>query len=147
MRTATLAVCVLAIIVYAVFAKPQGPKKDAAIEPKKVGPAQLKIVGPTNWGVLTQSGKLLAFNGDPTWDGAGEIRADGTVVIVWTLKSTSEPCPGIYDAPRESDGALVGVWGYSSKGVHIDDDGNLQPGFNGYLLNDVTRRVEVPNAN
>ena len=105
MRTMSLASIVAAFVVMAVCAKPERqPPKEM---PKNPEPLLLKICGQTNWGFLTQAGRQLAWHGDPVWDGLGEIRMDGKINIIWTLRATGEPCPGVYDAPRE-DGALSG---------------------------------------
>ena len=140
MKRTILVLMVVGLVVAAVAGKPTTGKKSDC-PPKEPAAARLKIVGQTNWGVLTQSGNRLAFNGHGQWDGVGEVRRDGSVAVVWTLKSTGEPCPGVYAPPREKDGALVGKWGYASRGAHIDADGVLQARAGGYLHDDTTHAL------
>ena len=85
MRTMSLASIVAAFVVMAVCAKPERqPPKEM---PKNPEPLLLKICGQTNWGFLTQAGRQLAWHGDPVWDGLGEIRMDGKINIIWTLRA------------------------------------------------------------
>lgn len=105
-----------------VMAKPDlpAPKKEAS--PKV--PSVPNLAGQTNWGELTQVGSSFKIDGHPVWFAVGEIRVDGKVNVIWTLRENNEPCPGVYEI-RKIDNALVGLWGYSRHEIHIDEEGNL----------------------
>lgn len=80
------------------------------------------LPGKTNWGNITQAGRNFTIKGHASWEAEGRFRDDGKVVIIWTLLSTKECCPGVY----EWDGIdLIGVWGYAGM-VFIDEAGELQ---------------------
>lgn len=95
---------------------------------------------PSNWGTVTfapESGQFT-FDGHPQWFAVGHVRKDGRIFILWTLRATDEPCPGVYDMV---DGNWTGKWGHSSS-CQIDGDGNLV----GTVMSDSIYKVEPPKG-
>ena len=108
-------------------------------QPKKAERPQLPMLPiNTNWGKLTQSGREFRLTGHPIWEGVGRIREDGRVFILWTLLSTGDPCPGVYDW---QEGELRGYWGFSGD-VQINARGEIE----GAVVRDVTHAVDPPKG-
>jgi len=128
----TLAILAIAL---SASAKPV-PKKDTPPAVKPAIPMIPTLPAHTNWGAVTQSGRAVQSSGHPVWDGIGEFRADGKVFILWTLKATGDPCPGVYDW---TEGELRGHWGFASD-VSVNGKGELE----GTLSRDVTHAVDAP---
>lgn len=118
MRTIA-AIMILFTVALTTDAKPDKPAPKA--EQKKAMPPVI-VSGLTNWGTLTQSGTSIKLEGHPVWDAIGNVRPDGRVYILWTLKATSEPCPGVYNVNK--DGSLDGLWGYGGR-CQVDEKGDL----------------------
>lgn len=91
----------------------------------------------TNWGKLTQVGKDFRIEGHPNWDAVGRIRDDGKVFVLWSLRSTGDPCPGVYEIKC---GELIGLWGFGTE-VEIKNDGSI----GGEVRADRIYLVEVPD--
>lgn len=93
----------------------------------------------TNWGTIEQQGRNFRITGHPTWDGVGEIRADGTVYLLWRLLSTGEPAPSVYRITKGDNGnELHGFWNYAEN-CRVEN-GELK----GLDRRDVIRRLPVP---
>lgn len=82
------------------------------------------VGGLSNWGFVEQNGRKLKIVGHPLWEGTGEIREDGTVILHWRV---------IYDDFGLADGVgiylidgrnLIGRWGHVER-AWIDYDGQL----------------------
>ena len=83
----------------------------------------MKLEGLANWGDLTMLGKTqFRLDNHPVWFGVGRIRDDGKIILIWTLRATDEPCPGVYTVNEK--GELVGEWGYAHD-TKIEDDGRI----------------------
>jgi len=79
----------------------------------------------SNWGKVKVTGKQISITGHPVWFAEGHIRDDGTVLLIWTLRATDEPCPGVYRiVPNGAKPKLEGEWGRSGT-VTIEKDGSL----------------------
>lgn len=118
--------------------KPAPDKPPPKVPPKKTdSPPPLPVLpANTNWGKLTQSGRDFQLKGHPVWEGVGRIREDGRVFILWTLLSSGDPCPGVYDW---QDGELRGHWGFADN-VQITPQGEIV----GSIQQDRTHAVELP---
>lgn len=125
-----------AVFVFAISIALSAPDRPTPKEQKKSIPDM--PTGETNWGELTQQGINFKLENHPIWDGIGLIREDGKISLVWTLRATGEPCPGVYSL--DDDGSLKGLWGYSSR-VKIEDDGSIS----GQTYADKTYRL-VPSG-
>ncbi len=119
-------------------AKPTKPGE----APAKKKPEMMKSCL-TNWGELNRVGPNFSLRGHPTWDGEGQIRKDGRVFILWTLKSDGRAAPGVYEI--QEDGSLKGAWQYGEL-VEVNDNGDLVPreGIETFLSPDVTHRLPDP---
>lgn len=82
------------------------------------------MLGESNWGTVSydRSSKTISIKGHETWDAEGVVRADGSIFLLWTLKATGEPAPGLYHI---KDLKLDGHWNYASK-VITDENGEMQ---------------------
>ena len=120
MRRLLTVILLIAIASFA-FAKPERPpppRKDAP--PKKATLPDLR--GETNWGTLTQPGRIFHLHSHPQWDGLGMIRDDDSIFIMWTQLSDGCAAPGVYKVA--SNGELIGHWGFAGE-VQIEKDGSL----------------------
>lgn len=113
-RKLTFTLLAALLISVAAFAKPDIP----APPTKKT---TLNLSADTNWGKLTHAGNVISIKGHPQWDAEGYVRADGSVYLLWTLKSTNAPAPAVY---KIVDRELRGSWGYSHE-VRVEPDGSL----------------------
>ena len=118
MRT-LIAAAILFVSAMAIDAKPDKPAPPKS-EQKKAAP--VIVSGMTNWGNLQRSGNVLKIEGNIFWEALGEIRSDGRVYLLWTKKSTNEPCPGVYAI--KTNGELHGHWGYGGR-CSVNDKGDL----------------------
>lgn len=86
-------------------------------------PAKLPdLAGPSNWGQVAQDGRKLIIYGHPHWSATGEIRVDGTVLLLWTLTESGRTGPGVYRVVAGDAGAdLVG-----GDEVELTEDGSLK---------------------
>lgn len=91
----------------------------------------------SQWGVITQTGKILSIDGHPQWCATGHIREDGKVWILWTDLASGIPCPGVYEVKA---GELHGVWG-RAENVTVEKDGSLS----GFTMGDTIRRLKTPD--
>ena len=125
-RYAQSIVAAIALIVAfaIVLAKPPGrqpsPREEA---PKPKIHTLPKLDGlATNWGDYQQAGeKQFTLDNHPVWYGVGTLRDDGTVFLLWTLRSTEEACPGVYHVEGNT---LSGVWGYGHN-TKVEPNGEL----------------------
>jgi len=77
------------------------------------------LVATTQFGSMTQSGKVLTIQGT-YWSATGEIREDGTIYLLWITRG-GRIAPGVY---RQDGDTLVGNWGWVDD-VEIALDGEL----------------------
>ncbi len=114
-------VLLIAILCMApVFAKPTkpAPKQDV----QKVAP-KIKLEGATNWGNFQALGdKQFTLDDHPSWFGVGQIRPDGKVTVIWTLRATEQVGPGVYTI--QADGTLKGIWGWAHD-TKLEENGEL----------------------
>lgn len=91
-------------------------------EPKPAPVVDLSMA--SNWGKVSHDAGsgAITITGHPLWDAVGEVRKDGSVFLLWTLKSTGQPCPGVYKV--HSDKSLTGAWGFGGS-VIVEPDGSL----------------------
>lgn len=112
------------LIVSTVAANPPGRKQaEPTPAPMKKAIAAHKLAGVTNWGDFTAFGpRDFTLDNHPTWSGVGRVRDDGSVLIIWTLRTTEEVAPGVYRV--DVDGSLIGCWGFA-RDTTIEDNGEL----------------------
>ncbi|HZZ77187.1 MAG TPA: hypothetical protein VFE62_01630 [Gemmataceae bacterium] len=93
---AGFALFIAAIIVLAAAASPDRPLKDKQKSDKKAE-ALPDLRGETSWGTLTQDGANFTIEGNDRWKCVGTIRKDGKAQVIWTLLSSGEACPAVYE--------------------------------------------------
>lgn len=120
MRWMLTLITILATGLLTIDAKP-APKIVPKPPEAKTLPDYAAMVGVSNWGTATQEGRVIFLTGHPRWEATGEIRADGSILLAWTLIETGQVCPGVY---RLEGKDLVGTWGYADA-VTIEVDGTL----------------------
>lgn len=103
--------------VYAI-AKPDRPT------PKKEMPLVLPdLTGPSVWGFIEHDKsdkRKFVVTGNDRWDATGEIRKDGSILVMWRQLSDGKPAPGLYKL--HGDGSITGMWGWG-EGVTVDGKG------------------------
>lgn len=93
--------------------------------------------GVTNWDTWIYDLKdrtKFTIEGHPQWTASGEVRKDGSVLVLWEMCSDGRRGPGVYKVKAKS---LEGAWGWDDK-VIVEDDGSLS----GQTMYDVIARGE-----
>lgn len=129
--TALFLTLFLGVLMYASPDRPERKKPGPPVLPKKMLP---DLSFRSNWGDITQKGKVITLQGHPDWDGDGEIRADGKVVIAWTCRPSGRHGIGVYTITPA--GELAGHWGWFGT-VVIEANGQLT----GQLIHDAITRT------
>lgn len=90
--------------------------------PKTASPKALPMLaGPTNWGIITQSGRDLTISIHPRWNAVGKIREDGSVYLRW-IESDGREGHGVYQVIGQE---LHGKWNYTDR-CTVEPDGSLK---------------------
>ena len=103
---------------------------------KRLPPDIAAMLGESNFGTVTQRGSEVFFSGHSSWEASGRIRADGTILLVWTLPGSQTLHLGVYQIVN---GELHGHYG-RDENVTIEPDGSLSGRTNSERL----YRVKVP---
>lgn len=98
------------------------PDRPAITQPEPKPPAIPVLVTNTNWGVLTQTGRKFTIYGHECWEATGEIRKDGSVLVLWYNYDRARFAPGVYTIKK--DGEMHGEWNFDSD-AEIDENGKI----------------------
>ena len=133
--TRLIFVSLCAAIALLAIAKPERPDPS----PKRSQPIP-QIAGPSRWGDISQDGKgKITIDGHERWYvERGEVRPDGTIIVIWIQRSDGAPAPGVYKL--SADGSITGRWGWGTDAKERKDGT-----FDGLTSPDTLREAAIPD--